>query len=357
MTSNTEGMRYQDAGVNIDAAEEALGRIKDTVKKTFDQNVLQDIGSFGAMYDMGALNMKHPVLVTSVDGVGTKLKLAFMTGKHDTVGIDLVSHCVNDILVQGAKPLFFLDYLAFGKLVPEVAEAVIKGLAVGCRYAGCSLIGGETAEMPGMYLEGEYDVAGTIVGVVDRSRIVTGNTIQEGDVIIGLDSSGLHTNGYSLARRICFDAASLSLDEPFPGMGGRSVAEVLMEPHRSYSRVMQVVSRIVDVKGMAHITGGGITDNLPRVLPEGLTAEVNLNSWKASPLFGFLQATGNVGQREMLRTFNCGMGFLVIISKDEEERALDAFMQAMEEPKVIGRVVKGEKGIQYTGTLEYIKEV
>lgn len=349
MSQEQKPLSYRDAGVNIDAADESLSRAKEAIKRTFDQNVLRDIGSFGAMYSIEGINIEKPVLVSSVDGVGTKLKLAFMTGIHDTIGIDLVSHCVNDILVQGARPLFFLDYLAFGKLDPDVVEAVITGLATGCRYAGCSLIGGETAEMPGMYDHGEYDLAGTIVGIVDRDKIIDGTTIGEGDVIIGLNSSGLHTNGYSLARKICFEVAELEASSPMPGTG-KSLGEALMAPHREYAKVMQVVTRIVNVRGMVHITGGGITDNLPRVLPDGLGAEIDLESWKIPPIFSYLQRTGNVQQKEMLRVFNCGQGFMVIVAKDEQEKALDAFRQALEEPVVLGHIIADEQQkVSYKG--------
>ena len=352
MPDDPPELSYRDAGVNIDAADEALDRVKESIRRTFDKNVLVDIGSFGAMYNFDAGAMKQPVLVSSVDGVGTKLKLAFMTGKHDTVGIDLVAHCVNDILVQGARPLFFLDYLAAGTLDPDVIEAVINGIATGCRYAGCSLIGGETAEMPGMYTEGEYDLAGTVVGVVDREKIVDGSRIEAGDVIIGLPSSGLHTNGYSLARKICFEVGGLSLDEAMPG-GDRSVAETLMEPHRSYSTVIQIISRIVDVKGMVHVTGGGITDNLPRVLPEGLGASVDQGSWTAPPLFRYLHETGNVPEKEMLRTFNCGIGYLLIVSAEQEEKAMDGLLQTTKAPVRIGTVTESTDGVTYTGSLDY----
>ena len=349
MSDDKTPMSYRDAGVNIDAADESLSRAKEAIKRPFDQNVLRDIGSFGAMYSLENINIKKPVLVSSVDGVGTKLKLAFMTGIHDTVGVDLVSHCVNDILVQGARPLFFLDYLAFGKLDPAVVSAVITGIATGCRYAGCSLIGGETAEMPGMYEHGEYDLAGTIVGIADRDKIVDGTKIEDGDVIIGLKSTGLHTNGYSLARKICFERAGMDVKDLLPGTAA-TIGQALMAPHREYARVMQVVTRIVSVHGMVHVTGGGITDNLPRILPEGLGAEVDLSTWAMPPLFKFLQETGNVEQREMLRTFNCGQGFLVIVSKAEEARALDACAQALEDPVVIGRVIKDEKQkVSYVG--------
>jgi len=352
MTHEEPGLDYRSAGVNIDAGIEAVRGIKDIVNKTFDENVLQDIGSFGAMYQFDAAAMEQPVLVSSVDGVGTKLKLAFMTNRHDTVGIDLVSHCVNDILVQGARPLFFLDYLAFGVLDPAVAIEVIRGLATGCRYAGCALIGGETAEMPGMYNAGEYDLAGMIVGVVDRKNIVDGSTIQEGGVIIGLRSSGLHTNGYSLARKICFEVAGLACNDPMPG-AGRSVGEELLEPHRSYAKLIQLLMRIVTVKGMAHITGGGITDNLPRSLPAALGAEVDLGAWKIPPVFTFIQRAGRVADLEMLRTFNMGMGYLVVVSEGESEKALDALRQAGEEPACIGRVVAGENAVRYVGKLRY----
>ncbi len=275
MTQEKKSLKYSDAGVDIEAATVALSSIKELVRRTYTEHVLRDIGTFGAMFQPDLQNYKEPVLVSSVDGVGTKLKLAFMTGKHDTVGIDLVSHCVNDILVQGARPLFFLDYFAMGKLKPEVVVEVVRGLAAGCRYAGCSLIGGETAEMPDMYREDEYDLAGTIVGIVDRSKIIDGGSICAGDVIVGLPSTGLHTNGYSLARKICFEVAGLDPHDEMPGVG-RTVVEALMEPHISYAKLMQLVMRVVEVRGMAHITGGGITDNLPRVLPDCLAAEVNL---------------------------------------------------------------------------------
>lgn len=345
-------LSYRDAGVNIDAANEALRTVKDLVKRTYNDQVLDDIGSFGATFQLNMQGMEEPVLVSSVDGVGTKLKLAFMTGKHDTVGIDLVSHCVNDILVQGAKPLFFLDYLALGKLHPDVVVQVVRGLATGCRYAGCALIGGETAEMPDMYRDDEYDLAGTIVGVVDKKRMVDGSTIKEGDAIIGLPSSGLHTNGYSLARKICFEIAGLDVNDPMPGVNA-TTAEALMAPHISYAKLMQIVMKVVNVKGMAHITGGGITDNLPRILPDGLSAEVNLNAWSVPPLFKFLQETGNVSATEMLRTFNMGMGFLVVVSAEQAEKAMETVELAGQSSVHIGRIIPGEGEVQYKDTIKY----
>lgn len=352
MAKKKPGLSYRDAGVNIDAANEALGSVKNMVERTFTDNVLCGIGSFGAMYRFDGMNMEEPVLVSSVDGVGTKLKLAFMTGKHDTVGIDLVSHCVNDILVQGARPLFFMDYLAFGKLRPEVVTEVIRGLTVGCRYAGCALIGGETAEMPGMYQDDEYDVAGMIVGLVDRKKIISGANIKEGDVIIGLPSTGLHTNGYSLARKICFEVAQLGVNDPMPGVG-RTVAEALMEPHVSYAKLMQIVMKVVEVLGMAHITGGGITDNLPRILPETVSAEIDLTSWTVPPLFRFLQETGNVEEAEMLRAFNCGQGMLFIVSEEDKAKAVETVELAGGACKIIGKIIPGNGNVQYKGHLIY----
>jgi len=352
MTEKPRSLSYRDAGVDIDAANQALRSVKDLVQRTFTDHVLQDIGSFGAMFQLDLKGIEQPVLVSSVDGVGTKLKLAFMTGKHDTVGIDLVSHCVNDILVQGAKPLFFLDYLAVGKLEPQIVVDVIRGVASGCRYAGCALIGGETAEMPDLYADGEYDLAGTIVGVVDRKKIVDGSSIQAGDVIIGLPSSGLHTNGYSLARKICFEVAGLDPEDDMPGVG-RSVKDALMEPHVAYAKLMQIVMRVVKVKGMAHITGGGITDNFPRILPDGLGAEIDLNAWSVPPLFGFLQETGNVADSEMLRTFNMGMGFLFVVAAEQAEKAMETVELAGQGRCRVGRIIEGPGEVHYTGKIQY----
>lgn len=347
-----QGLSYRDAGVNIDAADAAMHSIKQFVHTTFDENVLCDIGGFGAMYRFDPSGMVQPVLISSVDGVGTKLKLAFMTGNHGTVGIDLVCHCANDILVHGARPLFFLDYLACSTLEPEVVTDIVRGVAKGCRFTGCALIGGETAEMPGMYSPGEYDLAGTIVGVVDRSKIIDGSGINAGYVVIGIPSSGLHTNGYSLARKICFEVAGLSCKDEMP-YTGRTVGEELLEPHRSYSKVIRLLLRAVRVEGMSHVTGGGITDNLPRTLPKGLGAEIDLESWEAAPVFRFLQEQGRVADREMLRTFNMGMGYLVVVSPDDADEALQTLAQAGEHPTVIGRTVAGENTVRYLGRPRY----
>ena len=352
MPDKKVSLSYRDAGVDIDAANVALAGIKELVRKTYNDQVLCDIGSFGAMYALDLQNMEEPVLVSSVDGVGTKLKLAFMTGKHDTVGIDLVSHCVNDILVQGARPLFFLDYFAVGKLEPQVAIDVLKGLSAGCRFAGCALIGGETAEMPDMYQPGEYDLAGTIVGIVDRKKIVDGSAIREGDVIIGLPSTGLHTNGYSLARKITFQVAGLGPDDPMP-YTSRTVAEALMEPHIAYAKLMQVIMKLVDVRGMAHITGGGITDNFPRILPEGLGAEIDLGTWEVPGIFRFLQETGNVEEPEMLRTFNVGQGFMFVVPPEQAAKTVETLEMTGKQCTVMGRIINGESRVYYKGNLRY----
>ncbi|NIA12444.1 MAG: phosphoribosylformylglycinamidine cyclo-ligase [Nitrospiraceae bacterium] len=352
MVDEQPGLNYRAAGVNIDTANQALAEVKDVVSKTFDDRVLRDIGSFGAMYSLDTASFEEPVLVASVDGVGTKLKIAFMMNKHDTVGVDLVSHCVNDILVQGARPLFFLDYLAAGVLDPEVAVEVIKGLATGCRYAGCALIGGETAEMPGMYKAGEYDLAGTIVGIVDQKKIVDGTRVVPGDAVIGLPSSGLHTNGYSLARKICFEVAGLDCGDPMPGTG-RTVGEALLEPHRSYAALIQLLMAAADVKAMAHITGGGITENLPRSLPDGVGAEIDLGAWNVPPVFSFMKTAGGVADFEMLRTFNMGMGYLLVVSEEDADQAMDVLQQTGEEAVRIGHTVAGAGEVTYVGALKY----
>src|SRR5712671_3624544 len=281
-------MDYRQAGVDIDAGNETVRRIKSLARSTFTPGVLSDIGSFGGLFGLDRARFQEPVLVSSADGVGTKLKVAFMTGRHDTVGADLVNHCVNDILVQGAEPLFFLDYLATGRLSPEVAETIVGGIAAACRENGCALLGGETAEMPGFYADGEYDVAGFIVGVVDRERLVHGRAIAVDDVLVGVPSAGLHTNGYSLARHVIFDHLRLGVDSYVPELS-RTVGDALLEPHRSYLPLVQPLLDAGRIKGMAHITGGGITDNLPRVLPHGTAAVVDTSAWDVPPIFEWLQ--------------------------------------------------------------------
>ncbi len=340
-------MDYRDSGVDIAAGNETVRRIKSLAKSTFTAGVLSDIGSFGGLFQLDRARYREPVLVSSADGVGTKLKLAFMTGRHDTVGADLVNHCVNDILVQGAEPMFFLDYVATGRLSPDVTEQVVAGVARGCRENGCALLGGETAEMPGFYADGEYDIAGFIVGIVEKSRVIDGRSILPGDSLIGLPSAGLHTNGYSLARKVLFDAAGFRHDTFVPEIGA-TVGDALLAPHRSYLNAIRPLLERGLVKGMAHITGGGITENLPRVLPEGTAAAVNPKAWQTPPLFSFLQRRGGIAPDEMMRAFNMGIGLIVVCAPSNTESALDALQQSGSSPVLIGRVTSGQRDVRYT---------
>jgi phosphoribosylformylglycinamidine cyclo-ligase len=335
-------MDYKASGVDIDAGNETVRRIRKLAHSTFTPGVLSDIGSFGGLFRLEPGRFRDPVLVSSADGVGTKLKVAFMADKHDTVGIDLVNHCVNDILVQGAEPLFFLDYLATGQLKPAIAEMIISGMAAACRENSCALLGGETAEMPGMYAEGEYDLAGFIVGVVDRERLINSRAVAVGDALIGVPSSGLHTNGYSLARHIVFDTLKLTVDSHV-GELGRTVGEALLEPHRSYLHMVKPVFDYGSIKAMAHITGGGITDNLPRVLPHGTSAAVDMSSWPVPPLFQWLQAAGSVPREDMLRTFNMGIGLIIVTAKERAEPLIEELTaRGGRDARVIGEIVPGE---------------
>jgi phosphoribosylformylglycinamidine cyclo-ligase len=339
---------YRQAGVDIDAGNEIVRRIKSIARGTFTPGVLSDIGSFGGLFRLDPERYHDPVLASSADGVGTKLKVAFATGRHDTVGADLVNHCVNDILVQGADPLFFLDYLATGRLLPVVAEQVIGGVARGCRENGCALIGGETAEMSGFYADGEYDLAGFIVGVVERSKIVNGRTIEPGDALIGLPSAGLHTNGYSLARRVFFDVAGLK-PGGFVTELGATAGEALLAPHRSYLRAIRPLLDAGLVKGMAHITGGGMTENLPRVLPEGCAARIDRAAWTVPPIFRFLQHHGNIAVDEMFRVFNMGIGLIVVCARSDAERVRDLLAAAGEaDASPIGTVTPGDRDLRYS---------
>lgn len=339
-----EEFSYRDAGVDIDAANDAVNRIRQLAGSTFTPNVLTEIGSFGGMFRADFAGMKEPVLVSSADGVGTKLRVAFMTGIHNTVGYDLVCHCINDILVQGARPLFFLDYIAAGRLVPETIASVIEGLARGCREAGCALIGGETAEMPGFYADGEYDIAGFIVGVVDRSRVIDGKRIAPGDVLIGLPSVGLHTNGYSLARKLLFEVAGYKPDTQIEELGC-TAAEELLKPHRSYLNALDGLLDSGLIKGLAHITGGGLLENIPRILPEGTAVEINLGAWPVLPVYELLARIGNVAEREMYRTFNMGVGMVVATSSEDAE-SVRAHLGAKGEAHYdIGRVVEGSQSV------------
>jgi len=340
-------MDYKASGVDIDAGNETVRRIRSLARSTFTPGVLSDVGSFGALFKFDGARYDEPVLVSSADGVGTKLKVAFLTGRHDTVGADLVNHCVNDILVQGAEPLFFLDYLATGRLAPEVAEQVIAGVARGCRENGCALVGGETAEMPGFYADGEYDIAGFIVGVVERANVIDGRTIVPGDVLLALPSAGLHTNGYSLARRVLFDAAGWKVDTFVPELG-TTVGDALLAPHRSYLRVVRPLIERGVVKGLAHVTGGGITENLPRILPHGCAAEIDLQSWSVPPIFRLLQAHGSVARDEMFRAFNMGIGLVIVCAPRDAPRAINLAATAGEPNAFrLGFVVSGDRTVRY----------
>ena len=335
-------MDYKASGVDIDAGAEVVRRIRSLARSTFTPGVLSDIGSFGGLFRMDPARYREPVLVASADGVGTKLKVAFLAGRHDTVGADLVNHCVNDILVQGAEPLFFLDYLATGRLAPDVAESVVGGMARACRENDCALLGGETAEMPGFYADGEYDLAGFIVGAVDRPRLINGRTIAVGDVLVGVPSSGLHTNGYSLARRIVFDKLRLDVDSLVPELG-QTVGDALLEPHRSYLPMVQPLLEATRIKGMAHITGGGITDNLPRILPHGTAAVIDATSWTVPPIFAWLQRSGGVPIDDMMRTFNMGIGLILAAGRDQAEPLISELAaRGGRDARVIGEIVPGE---------------
>jgi phosphoribosylformylglycinamidine cyclo-ligase len=340
-------MDYKSSGVDIDAGNETVRRIKRLAKATFTPGVLSDIGSFGGLFKLDTSAWQEPVLVSSADGVGTKLKVAFMTNQHRTIGADLVNHCVNDILVQGAVPLFFLDYLATGRLSPDVAEQIVEGLAKACKENGCALLGGETAEMPGFYGDGEYDVAGFIVGVVDRSQIIDGKSIAAGDVLLGLPSNGLHTNGYSLARKIVFDELELNADSHLPELG-ETVGDALLRTHRSYLPVIRPLLGRRLIKGMAHITGGGITDNLPRVLPPGTAARVNRGSWRVPALFRWLGEAGRVPEYDLRRSFNMGIGMILVVSATDVDATRKLLLDAGEANSVvIGDIVPGEPEVHY----------
>jgi phosphoribosylformylglycinamidine cyclo-ligase len=343
----TGSVSYSDAGVDISSGEKSKQRIKMLARKTFNKNVLSEIGGFGGLFALDLEKFPQPVLVSSTDGVGTKLKVAFELGIHHTVGQDLVNHCVNDIAVQGATPLFFLDYLATGKLEDMTVEKVVQGISEACKANGCALIGGETAQMPGFYGDGEYDLAGTIIGAVNRDRIITGAKIQVGDVLLGLPSNGLHTNGYSLARKLLFDVAKYGPEQYVNELKDKTGA-ALMRTHRSYLGVVKKLVAADVVSGMAHITGGGITDNLPRILPKGMGAQVDLSSWTVPPLFQHLQELGNVDQEEMMRTFNMGIGMICVIPAELVKKAKAILNRANERHFLIGRVTRGERKISYS---------
>jgi phosphoribosylformylglycinamidine cyclo-ligase len=341
---------YRESGVDIDAGDEFVERIKPLVRSTFRPEVLTDLGGFGGLFGLQTKKYHEPVLVAGTDGVGTKLKVAFLMNKHETVGIDLVAMCVNDIVVSGAEPLFFLDYFATGKLSVSTAQEVVRGIAEGCRQAGCALIGGETAEMPSFYPDGEYDLAGFAVGAVDRSKIIDGKTIVPGDVIIGLASTGLHSNGYSLARRVLFDQAKLTVTSRLPELD-RPLGEVLLAPTRIYAKQILALVEEFSIKGIAHITGGGITENLPRVFPKGVRARIRRSSWPIPPIFSVIGRLGSVGREEMYRVFNMGIGLILIVPAGSAEALMARAMALGDRAFLIGEMVAGGEG---ASDVEYV---
>jgi phosphoribosylformylglycinamidine cyclo-ligase len=341
------GLTYADAGVDVEAGKRAVDLIKEKVRTTFSEEVLTGLGGFAALHDAAFKGIEEPVLVSSVDGVGTKLKLAQMMGKHDTVGIDLVAMCVDDIVCCGARPLFFLDYLSIGKVVPEKVAEIMEGMVEGCRRAGCSLIGGETAEHPGLMGEDEYDLAGFAVGVVGKGEVIDGSTIRPPDAIIGLGSSGLHSNGYSLARKLFFELNDFNIDDRLRGLT-YSLGLELLAPTEIYAPGILKVMEKVRVKGMAHITGGGIIENLPRILPPGVDAVVNIGSWPTRSIFQVIQKMGDIDQIEMFKTFNMGIGMAVIVDHNDLREAMEVFSNNAYRPFYIGEVLEGSGGIKLT---------
>lgn len=331
---------YSDAGVSIDNANIAVAKIREFAKSTFNERTLTEIGSFGGMFSGAFPGMADPILVASADGVGTKLKLAFDTGIHNTIGQDLVNHCVNDILVQGARPLFFLDYFATGRLSPEVTASVVEGISIACRENSCVLLGGETAEMPGFYADGEYDLAGFIVGVVDKSKVIDGSRISAGDVVLGIPSNGLQTNGYSLARKLFFEVGGYSVDSHLEELG-MTVGETLLAKHTSFLKPLEAVLDSGRIKGLAHITGGGFLENIPRILPRNVGVEISRGTWNELPVFGLMQRLGNVSDKEMFRTFNMGVGMVVVCSAADKGFVLESVPGARE----IGRVTEGDRQV------------
>ncbi|MFS0726202.1 phosphoribosylformylglycinamidine cyclo-ligase [Paenibacillus sp. 1P07SE] len=340
---------YKQAGVDIAAGNEAVERMKKHVKRTLRPEVMTELGGFGGLFGLDKSKYEEPVLVSGTDGVGTKLKLAFAMDKHDTIGIDAVAMCVNDIVVQGAEPLFFLDYLACDKVVPEKIEAIVKGISDGCVGSGCALIGGETAEMPGMYAEGEYDIAGFTVGVVDKAKIIDGSTIAPGDAIIGLASSGVHSNGFSLVRRLLLEQSGYALTDTVEELGGARLGDVLLTPTKLYVKPALALIEKLQVKGMAHITGGGFIENIPRVLPEGVNAEIDYGSWPILPIFELMQQKGSITNRDMFTTFNMGIGYIAVVSAEQAEEALQILAEQGEQAYRIGTVTEGSRVVTFTG--------
>ncbi|GIP34555.1 phosphoribosylformylglycinamidine cyclo-ligase [Paenibacillus sp. J2TS4] len=339
---------YKQAGVDIAAGNEAVERMKKHVKRTFRPEVLTDLGGFGALFGLNKDKYEEPVLVSGTDGVGTKLKIAFAMDKHDTIGIDAVAMCVNDIVVQGAEPLFFLDYLASGRIVPEKIEAVVQGISEGCVQSGCALIGGETAEMPGMYADGEYDIAGFVVGIVDKAKLIDGSQIRPGDVVLGMASSGVHSNGFSLVRKLLLETKGYRLEDSFDELGGR-LGDVLLEPTKIYVKPVLALIEQIGVKGMVHITGGGFIENIPRVLPEGTNVRIDYGSWPIPPIFGMMQREGEISHRDMFTTFNMGIGMMLVVAPDQVEEAMRIAELNGEPLHRIGEVVPGDRQVVFAG--------
>lgn len=336
----SKSISYSDAGVSIDNANIAVEKIKNYAKSTFNARTLTEIGSFGGMFAGAFPDMREPILVASADGVGTKLKIAFDTGIHNTIGQDLVNHCVNDILVQGARPLFFLDYFATGKLSPDVTSSVVEGISIACKENGCVLLGGETAEMPGFYKDGEYDLAGFIVGIVDKAKVIDGKNITAGDVVLGLPSNGLQTNGYSLARKLFFEVGGYEVGTYLEELG-ETVGNALLAKHTSFLKPLENLLDSGVIKGLAHITGGGFTENIPRILPENVSVEIKRGTWEEPAIFGLMQSLGNVEDSEMFRTFNMGIGMIVVCTEEDKEFLRENLGTSFE----IGRVVEGKKEV------------
>lgn len=343
--SSVQKATYKDAGVDVDAGNKAVELIKGHVRSTFRPGVLGNFGGFGGFFKPDMQKYREPILVSGTDGVGTKLKIAFMMDKHDTIGIDCVAMCVNDILVHGAEPLFFLDYIALGKLMPEKVAKIVKGVAEGCKQAGCALLGGETAEMPGLYEEDEYDLAGFSVGIVEQDKVLDGSLIKEGDVVIGVASSGLHSNGYSLVRKVFFDIAKYSVDHYIEEVG-KTLGEEILRPTKIYANVLNTMKPF-KLHGMAHITGGGLIENIPRILPDGLEVVLRSNSWEVPPIFSVIQKIGQVECREMYRTFNMGIGYVLIVPEYDADTVVKTLAQNDEQAWVIGRVSKGKGGVVF----------
>lgn len=335
---------YSSAGVDVDEGQRAVQLMKKHVRSTFNKQVLDDLGGFGGLFALDLIGIKEPVLVSGTDGVGTKLKIAFMLDKHDTIGQDCVAMCVNDVLCQGAKPLFFLDYIATGKLSAEKVTDIVKGIATACKEVGCALIGGETAEMPGFYSSGEYDVAGFVVGIADKSNIITGKSIEEGDVIIGLESSGLHSNGFSLVRKVLLELKEFALDTYFDRLGS-TLGEELIKPTKLYVNPVLEVVKSVNLEGIVHITGGGFYENIPRILPDNVNAKIELGSWKVPEIFELIQKEGNIDSDEMFKTFNMGIGMMLVVENESVKRTLEILKKNGENAKEIGKIVKGSKRV------------